>query len=69
VTAGPLGDLAPAQRRNTIVKALEKGGKTNTVVRRYRRIPTIRVRNGSGSWRSKKLAEVLGGDFDIIAEF
>jgi hypothetical protein len=69
VAAGPLGDLTPAQRRNTILKALEKGGKTNTVVRRYRRTPTVRVRNGSGSWRSKRLADVLGGDFDIIAEY
>jgi ATP-dependent Clp protease ATP-binding subunit ClpC len=39
---------------------------SNSVVRRYREAPSPLVRDALAGWRSGRLADVLGGDFDLM---
>jgi ATP-dependent Clp protease ATP-binding subunit ClpC len=39
---------------------------SNTVVRRYRRLPSPLVRDALAGWRTGRLDQVLGGDFDLM---
>jgi ATP-dependent Clp protease ATP-binding subunit ClpC len=39
----------------------------NNIVRRYREQPSPLVRDGVAGWRSGRLDQVLGGDFDLMA--
>ncbi len=43
------------------------GEGANVVVRRYREQPSPLVRDALAGWRTGKLEQVLGGDFDIIS--
>jgi ATP-dependent Clp protease ATP-binding subunit ClpC len=40
---------------------------SNSIVRRYRRLPSPLVRDALAGWRTGRLDQVLGGDFDLIA--
>jgi ATP-dependent Clp protease ATP-binding subunit ClpC len=40
---------------------------TNNIVRRYREQPSPLVRDSVAGWRTGRLDQVLGGDFDLIA--
>lgn len=44
-----------------------KGDGSNTVVRRYRERPSPLVRDAVAGWRTGRLAQALGGDFDLLA--
>jgi ATP-dependent Clp protease ATP-binding subunit ClpC len=39
----------------------------NNIVRRYREQPSPLVRDGVTGWRTGKLEQVLGGDFDLMS--
>jgi ATP-dependent Clp protease ATP-binding subunit ClpC len=39
----------------------------NNIVRRYRELPSPLVRDGVVGWRTGKLEQVLGGDFDLMS--
>jgi ATP-dependent Clp protease ATP-binding subunit ClpC len=65
--AAPAEELQPAKLRRALHEALSRAGASSTVVRRYRREPAPLVRDMSGGWRSGRLDQVLGGDFDLIA--
>lgn len=67
VVPSPVGAQSKAQLRTELVAAFAKAPRAGTVVRRYRRGPAPLVRNADGSWRTGKLTQVLGGDFDIMA--
>jgi hypothetical protein len=46
---------------------LAAGGPPNTaIVRRYRAQPSPLVRDALAGWRSGRLDQVLGGDFDLM---
>jgi len=40
---------------------------SNTIVRRYRRLPSPLVRDALAGWGTGRLDQVLGGDFDLMA--
>lgn len=67
VVPSPAGAQSKAQLRTELAAAFAKAPRTSTVVRRYRRGPAPLVRNADGSWRTGKLAQVLAGDFDVMA--
>ena len=39
----------------------------NNIVRRYRELPSPLVRDSAAGWRTGRLDQVLGGDFDLIS--
>jgi len=48
------------------LRCLAAQAGSNTVVRRYRRLPSPLVRDALAGWRTGRLDQVLGGDFDLI---
>ena len=62
----PSGNQSRAALRQWLSAAFAKPGTGSTIVRRYRRGPSPLARNGSGSWRSGKVDEILRGNFDIL---
>ncbi len=59
-------EASQAQLRKRLDETFAKLERPKTIVRRYRRSPSPLVRNADGSWRSGRVDEVLGGDFDIL---
>jgi ATP-dependent Clp protease ATP-binding subunit ClpC len=49
------------------LRCLSAQAASTTVVRRYRREPSPLVRDAVAGWRTGRLDQVLGGDFDLIA--
>jgi len=68
MAAPPLGALSRGELRQALSVTVGKAPRLSSVVRRYRRTPAPLVRDGSGTWRSGRLEEVLAGDFDLLAE-
>jgi ATP-dependent Clp protease ATP-binding subunit ClpC len=66
--AAPLEDPKPGEAYRSLANTLAKSADANSVVRRYREKPAPLVRDGKTGWRSGRLEEVLGGDFDLIGE-
>lgn len=66
VAPAPLGDLPAATAAKALKKALDDTALSNNVVRRYRGGLSPLVRDAKKSWRSGKLAAILGGDFDLV---
>jgi len=48
------------------LRCLSAQAGSNTIVRRYRRLPSPLVRDAIAGWRTGRLDQVLGGDFDLI---
>ena len=48
------------------LRCLTSQAVSNTIVRRYRRLPSPLVRDAIAGWRTGRLDQVLGGDFDLI---
>jgi ATP-dependent Clp protease ATP-binding subunit ClpC len=48
------------------LRCLSAQAGSNTIVRRYRRLPSPLVRDALAGWRTGRLDQVLGGDFDLI---
>jgi ATP-dependent Clp protease ATP-binding subunit ClpC len=48
------------------LRCLAAEAGSNTIVRRYRRLPSPLVRDALAGWRTGRLDQVLGGDFDLI---
>jgi ATP-dependent Clp protease ATP-binding subunit ClpC len=49
------------------LRCLAADAGSNTIVRRYRRLPSPLVRDALAGWRTGRLDQVLGGDFDVMA--
>jgi len=49
------------------LRCLSAQAASTTVVRRYRREPSPLVRDAAAGWRTGRLDQVLGGDFDLMA--
>jgi len=68
VAPQPANPRAPQQ--SALAQALAclgaAGASTTTVVRRYRQQPSPLVRDAVAGWRTGRLDQVLGGDFDLI---
>ena len=62
----PVGNQSKATLRKSLASALLKVGAAANIVRRYRRGASPLVRNGTGTWRSGRVDEVLRGNFDIL---
>jgi ATP-dependent Clp protease ATP-binding subunit ClpC len=67
LAVAPLGDVPPEKLRAALIARIGMASPPHRVVRRYRSGRSPLVRNINGSWRSGRLAAVLGGDFDLIA--
>lgn len=55
-----------AERDHAIACLQAAGSGANTVVRRYRERPSPLVRDAQGGWRTGRIGQVLGGDFDLL---
>ena len=67
----PQGDALPAPDRKALraqaERALEEpGSQDRIIVRRYRKDPSLLVRDSVRGWRTGRLDLVLAGDFDLI---
>jgi len=49
------------------LRCLAAQAGSNTIVRRYRRLPSPLVRDAVAGWRTGRLQQVLEGDFDLMA--
>lgn len=62
--------VAPAPRtqreRDVALQCLAAAALTSNVVRRYREEPSPLVRDAVAGWRTGRLADVLGGSFDLF---
>ncbi len=67
VAPTPLGDLATAQRRGLISRALDETERSNIVVRRYRREGAAQGSHGPSSSRTVGVEDALKGQFDLVA--
>jgi ATP-dependent Clp protease ATP-binding subunit ClpC len=56
-------DVDPLEHARVALAAVEQ---TNSIVRRYRALPSPLVRDVVRDWRTGRLDRVLGGDFDVI---
>jgi ATP-dependent Clp protease ATP-binding subunit ClpC len=56
-------DVDPLQHARAALAAVEQ---SNSIVRRYRALPSPLVRDVVRDWRSGRLDRVLGGDFDVM---
>jgi ATP-dependent Clp protease ATP-binding subunit ClpC len=66
IGVAPLGDMPESRFKAAIQNALNEAGQPNAVVRRYRDDASPLVRDLVAGWRSGRLDDVLGGDFDLI---
>ncbi len=66
VAAGPEQTPADAKAYADAARRLAKISVSSIITRRYRENPAPLVRDIPGAWRSGRLADVLGGDFDLI---
>jgi ATP-dependent Clp protease ATP-binding subunit ClpC len=67
VVAQPVEPRANRSERDHAIACLQAAGTgSNTVVRRYRERPSPLVRDALGGWRTGRIGQVLGGDFDLL---
>ncbi len=67
VVPQPIEPRVNRSERDHAIACLQAGGAgANTVVRRYRERPSPLVRDALGGWRTGRIGQVLGGDFDLL---
>jgi len=69
VAPQPVKPRPSAQPEADYARACLSGAQAgaNNIVRRYRELPSPLVRDGVVGWRTGKLEQVLGGDFDLMS--
>ena len=67
VAIAPLEDPPKGKQKQILKAALQGAGQPSALVRRYREAPSPLVRDMVTGWRSGRLDDVLGGDFDLMA--
>ena len=69
VAAQPLYPRPSAQSEADFARArlANTPASTSNIVRRYREQPSPLVRDSVAGWRTGRLDQVLGGDFDLIS--